>query len=630
LAGTFFLEIGVVIFLAFLGAYFAGRFRQSVIVGYIIVGILIGPGMAGFNIGIAGFHYTGLVSNREFIQQISRLGLMFLLFFTGLGFSASSLKTTWKPAVILAVSDVLINIYVGFIIGAIFGWPLADTIFLAAIIGMSSVAVAAKSAEDHKQLYRKELSYLFSTMIVEDFISILLLTFASAFVLGNILSTEQLVNMGMGVVIIYAFFFVLAVFIAPRAFHYFERIQGDELFVLFSLSVVFLSSAFADYLGIPPAIGAFLVGMAFAETRLKDKLHSQMLSMKDAFVAIFFVSFGMLVDPRVFLQVAPMIALAVPLVIMNEVFILGCMAYFSGFTSRAAISIGTGFLGRGEDAVMFASVGSSLQHPDTGQPVLSKGGENGQLSPFTGAFCFIMSGLTPFMMRHAAALSDRVARILPRSLKFGGTLIARTLKGAIISSGFAPTGSEKRLLGLILAFGVAACASMVTAGPAHLVAVGAGAVLLALAWVMFADFLKPRAATLDLQDLNVLKPDRNAARMFVTNSLMLLLSMVLITTAIWRYSWQMAVACNIAIVFTVMAYMSFIHGALRVKPPPMGKEHILHAGQAPRASVEPYFGPRKERTRIERPIRTAPGKQQFRPVPKSSLIPAPRLREKDR
>jgi CPA2 family monovalent cation:H+ antiporter-2 len=264
LAGSFFLEIGVVIFLAFLGAYLAGRLRQSVIVGYIVVGILIGPGMAGLNLGLGGFHYTGLVENRDFIQMLSRLGLMFLLFFTGLGFSASALKTTWKPAVILAVSDVLINMYIGFIIGAIFGWPLQDTIFLAAIIGMSSVAVAAKSAEDHKQLYRKELNYLFSTMIVEDFISILLLTFASAFVMGNLLSAVQVVNMVLGVVIIYAFFLILAIFIAPRAFHYFERIQGDELFVLFALSIVFLSSAFADYMGIPPAIGAFLVGMAFA------------------------------------------------------------------------------------------------------------------------------------------------------------------------------------------------------------------------------------------------------------------------------------------------------------------------------------------------------------------------------
>jgi len=625
LAGSFFLEIGVVIFLAFLGAYLMGRLRQSVIVGYIIVGILIGPGMAELGLTFMGFHYTGLVANRDFIQMISKLGLMFLLFFTGLGFSASALKTTWKPAVILAVSDVLINMYVGFIIGAIFGWPLQDTIFLAAIIGMSSVAVAAKSAEDHKQLYRKELNYLLSTMIVEDFISILLLTFASAFVMGNILSFEQIINLVLGVVIIYAFFMILAMFIAPKAFHYFEAIQGDELFVLFALSIVFLSSAFAEYMGIPPAIGAFLVGMAFAETRLRDKLHSQMLSMKDAFVAIFFVSFGMLVDPRVFLQVAPMIALAVPLVIMNEAFVLGTLAYFVGFTHRVAISLGTGFLGRGEDAVMFAAVGSGLQNPATGAKVLTKAGE---LSPFTGAFCFIMSGLTPYMMRHATGLADGLARALPRSARFGGTLVARTLKGAIISSGFSPDGSEKRLLATVLAYGAATCVSMVTGGIAHIAAVAAQIVLLAATWWMFGDFLRPRAATLDLQDLDVLKPDRNAARLFVANTVMLLLSMTMVTTALWQYSWIMAVAVNIAIVAGITVYMKFIHVALMVKGPPMAKEHILKAGPAPKAAVGGYFGPRKERIRVERPMRVAPAKQEFRPVPRDELIPGTRNSKK--
>jgi hypothetical protein len=169
---------------------------------------------------------------------------------------------------------------------------------------------------------------------------------------------------------------------------------------------------------------------------------------------------------------------------------------------------------------------------------------------------------------------------------------------------------------------------MVTAGAIHLLAVGAGLVLLAVAWMMFSGFLKPRAASLDLQDMDVLQPDRNAVRMFVANSVMLLLSMVLVTTAIWSFSWQVAVACNIAIIFSVMAYMKYIHLALKVKPPPIRKEHILHPGPAPRASVGPYFGPRRERIKVEKSLRAAPSKHEFKPVPKSSLIPAPHKYEK--
>ena len=615
---SFFLEIGIIIFLAFIGAYLAGRAKLSAIVSYIVVGILIGPYM-----NVYGYH--GLISNTDFIKDLSRLGLMFLLFFTGLGFSASALKTTWKPAIMLAISDVVINLYIGFFIGSLFGWPLPDTLFLAAIIGMSSVAVAAKSAEEEKKLYRKELSYLFSTMIVEDFISILLLTFASAFVLGNILGPGQVLNMGVGVVIIYAFFFVLALFIAPKAFHYFERIQGNELFVLFALSVVFLSSAFADFLGIPPAIGAFLVGMAFAETSLKEKLERQMLSMKDAFVAIFFVTFGMLVNPGEFGTVLPMVALAVPLVIVNEVLVLGALAYMAGFTRRAAVSIGSGFLGRGEDAVLFASVGSGLQHPDTGKPVLSRVNE---LGPFTGAFCFAMSAITPGMMKYAVRIADGIARVLPDFIGFGGTLISRILKGTIMSSGFSPNGLEKRLLFAVLVLGGSLCVTLVTADWAHFLASIASLLLLLLVSWMLAGYLASKAGAMDLQDLNVLRPDLEAVHWYVTTVLTIMLSMILVTVSVWRLNWHLAVMMNIVLLVSIIAAMHYIYVTLKVRPAPMRKEHILPTGR-PQPVREPLgFEPRKVPRKVLRPTRPPPSNRSFRPVPKKMLLSTTRTGRK--
>jgi len=613
---SFFLEIGIIIFLAFIGSYLAGRAKLSAIVGYIIVGILIGPYMT---LHLFGLDYHGLITDTDFVQQISKLGLMFLLFFTGLGFSATALKSTWKPAILLAVSDVLINLYIGFIIGSLFGWPLADTLFLAAIIGMSSVAVAAKSAEEGKQLYRKEYNYLFSTMIVEDFISILLLTFASAFVLGNTLRPEQMLNMGVGVVIIYSFFFVLALYIAPKAFHYFERIQGNELFVLFALSVVFLSSAFADFLGIPPAIGAFLVGMAFAETTLKDKLEKQMLSMKDAFVAIFFVSFGMLVNPGMFWDILPMVALAVPLVMMNEIFILGALAYLVGFTRRAAISIGAGFLGRSEDAVLFASVGAGLTDPDTGRPILERASEIG---PFAGIFCFAMCIITPLMMRVSVKVADATGRVLPDSIKFGGNLVSRVLRSTIMGPGFAPSSSEKRLLLAMLAYGATIIVALLTPWPAHLMVAAIGLALLVLIWLGLAEYMAPRAATIDLQDLNVLRPDQAAVRRFVTNTVMRILLMMFVTAAVWRYSWQLAVIINLVLLAWLSASMRSIFVKLKVRAPPMSKEHILPTGK-PLPVREPLgFEPRHERIHVQQPVRKPADARTYRPVPKDLLLPS--------
>ncbi len=614
MANSFFFEIGIMILLAFIGAYLAGRFRQSVIVGYIFVGVLIGPNI---HIDLAGFEYSGLIVNQEFIQQLSKLGLMFLLFFTGLGFSVSALRTTWKPAVLLAISDVLLNLFIGFIIGALFGWPIQDSLFLAAIVGMSSVAVAAKSADDERMLYRKEYNYLFTTMIVEDFISILLLTFSSTFVLGDILSPDEVGAIGAGMVIIYAFFIILALFIAPRAFHYFEKIQGNELFVLFALSVVFLSSAFADYLRIPPAIGAFLVGMAFAETSLRDKLATQMLSMKDAFVAIFFVSFGMLVDTSVLVRVAPIMALAVSLVIVNEVMLLGALAYLLGFTRRAAISISTGFLGRGEDAVLFASVGTSLHNPQTGQPLLVKAPE---LSPFAGGFCFIMSGLTPAMMRAASRISDGLAKVVPESIKFGGGLISRVVRPIVMTSSFLPDAVERRLLALVIGYGAAIVVSLIVGGWWHWAASLAALVLLSALWYVLSEALKPHTRSLDLQDLDVLRPDRESIHRFIVLVIGLLFALMLPPPALWSLSWGLAVALNCIIALVILVAMVHIHSSLRVRPKPITKERILHSEKPRRIGEGASFSPKKKRVRASPPTRARKAPKIYVPVPKEALV----------
>jgi len=621
---SFFVEIGIIITLAFLWAWLAGKVHQSALLGYILVGVFIGP-FINITIPGTGYQYRGLVSNLEFIQDTSRLGLVFLLFFIGLGFKASALKATWKPAVLLATSDVLVNLYIGFFIGAIFGWPIQDTLFLAAIIGMSSVAVAAKSAEEEKRLARKEASYLFSTMIVEDFISIILLTLSSAFVLGNILSTEQLLTMGVGVVIIYAFFFIMALFVAPKAFHLFEKIEGNELFVLFSISVVFLSAAFADSMGIPPAIGAFLVGMVFAETSLKEKLEKQMASLKDFFVAIFFVSFGMLVDPSVLARVWPIVAVAVPMVLFNEVLILGSITYMVGFTRRASLNISSGFIGRGEDAVMFASVGSSLKNPATGMTVLAKAGD---INPFTGAFCFIMSGLTPVFMRYSSAIADGLARVLPRFIKFGGAIIARNIKVFVLSTGFHPTIKDRHLIVLILAFGICVCITLMTGGFYHLVAAAVAFALLAGCWVGISKFMRHHTTSLDLQDLEILRPNHDAIDTYMTVVIGSFLTMILLPAALWNFSWQLGMLLNLVLLTGIIGSMKWIHTTLRVRPLPIIEEHDLGHRQAPAPGPGGHFGPRKPRAKVRQPVRLPKQKQVYKPVPKHLLMPGKPLAKK--
>jgi CPA2 family monovalent cation:H+ antiporter-2 len=193
---------------------------------------------------------------------------------------------------------------------------------------------------------------------------------------------------------------------------------------------VFLSSAFAEFFGIAAMVGAFLMGMGFAETKLADQLKKELSSFKNVFVAIFFISFGMMIDPAVFPKVGSLIAIAVPLTIFNELLLLALVAFLIGLTAEAAISVGAGALGRSEEAIIFANLGSTLK-TSKGNSILTKSSTT--LAPFAGGFCLIMSTVTPLFMKASYGIANFLKRKLPTSLKFGGFLVAKMVKGMVFS-----------------------------------------------------------------------------------------------------------------------------------------------------------------------------------------------------
>jgi CPA2 family monovalent cation:H+ antiporter-2 len=211
----------------------------------------------------------------------------------------------------------------------------------------------------------------------------------------------------------------------------FERIKSDELFILFAMAIVFLSAALAQAFRVPAIIGAFFIGMVFADTKLAGRLKSKMESLRDAFVAMFFLSFGMLIDPGALPSVLPILLFAVALILMSDMFLTASLAYMIGFSSRAAMAIGTSFIARNEEAVLYATVGTRAIHNNSNLPNNYAGT---YLAPFTGILCIVMSSLAPLLM----VRSDRIARFfskhLPKSITFGADLVKRTLRTVVLPS----------------------------------------------------------------------------------------------------------------------------------------------------------------------------------------------------
>ncbi len=549
------LEVGLIMLVAFIGAAIASRAKQSVIIGYIIAGIFIGPHM---NFDLFGIQYNGFVGDTSFIDYMSKIGLTLLMFFVGLEFSITKLKKTKAPAILLALINTGLDMFIGIILGLALGWPLVDTVFLAGIVAMGSAAITGKSLMELKKFSNPETEFLLGMVVVEDFISMILLTIAGGLVIksgGVGLGGPDLIHLLIGVGAFYAFFIVIAVWIIPRVSVHLTKIKSDELFVLFSLGMVFLSSALAEFCGVPSIIGAFFMGMVFAETKIAGRLETKLSSIRDAFVAIFFVLFGMLIDPALFPSVFWLVVIAVPMVIIGDLLITGALAFLLGFSGRAATSMGASMCGRGAESVMYASVGSTAVNA-------TKGAE---LYPFAGAFCFILSVITPGLMRFSDQIYHGISRVLPRDVKHGAAVISRTLGKIVLPAPLKLYKRGRRIeLALVLYF-IMLIAVAVAEGLLHLGMFAASVALTVWIFYMIERELRPIVRTINYENLGVTSRDGSIISRYVSLFIFCSLLVMIVISFVFTYVWWLTIIALVVYFFGTMWMMR--HYSKRLRTP---------------------------------------------------------------
>lgn len=432
--------------LAFVGAGLAAKLGQSVILGYIAIGALIGPYIS---ITLFGHTYNGLIQNTELLGYFARMGLILLLFFVGLEFSISKLKKTRTAATILAVFNFGIDMFLGILLGVLMRWPLEDSFFLAAVIGTGSSAVAAKTLMEIGKLTAPETDFIIGMSVVEDFIAMLLLTVAGGLTMSSGSGQANLWVLMSGIGIFYLFFILLAIFVIPKVVKHLDVIKSDEMFILFALGIVFISAALADALYVQSLIGAFFIGMVFAETRMTERLKTKLMSMRDAFVAIFFVYFGMMINPSVILTVLPMIAAAVPLMLIADLIVTTSVAMLIGFPSRHAFFVGSASGFRGAESMLFATVGGSSLSASYAE----------QLYAIAGPFSLIMDLVALPVLKNSSKLVLKLSKYVPRYVRFSSLLISRTFSKLVMPQTLKLYGDAKRstlpLWSFIISCGVA-------------------------------------------------------------------------------------------------------------------------------------------------------------------------------
>ncbi len=568
-------QLGAIMLLAFIAATLAGKMNQSVMIGYIVIGVFIGPRIS---IDLFGIEYHGLIRDTSLIEMLSQVGLVMLMFFVGLEFSFSKLKRVRTPAIILAVIDTSVGLFVGFVFASLLGWPLIDSLFLAGVIAMSSTSIAMKVLFDLKRMSSPEVEFLIGLVVVETFIAMIILAVASGMIVqpnANVSGYGQLI---LSIVAFYAFFVWIAIWAVPKVVEFFNKIENDELFILFALGIVFLTSGIASVMNVPPIIGAFFVGMILAESKVTQRVQSKLDSFKDAFVAVFFTSFGMMIDPSMFKNVIWMLVLAVPLVLLYEAIVMSCVSYFLGFSAKGSTTIGTSMCGRGVEAILYASVGSRVSGATMGSV----------LNPFAGAFCFIMSAITPPLVKHSSGFANFLSKLLPRKVRFSGAVVSRTLGRAVMPYQFGRVKGAKLTAAMLCAFVATCIALILTHGPMHTLMFGCGLALVS------GIFVAVRAETLEIarhvsySDIGV-NPmaDRKTISDMVAAVVLGAALSVLLILFVWTYAWQVSGLVVAGFALFVLGTLRWVYGRLHADETILPSGALVYDGRSPAPESAP-------------------------------------------
>ena len=391
---SFIQDLAVIMLVAGVVTILFHRFKQPVVLGYIVAGFIIGPHTPPF----------GLIHDEDTIKTLAELGVIFLMFCLGLEFSLRKLFKVGATAFIAAFLEIVLMIWIGYEIGRWFDWSTMDSLFLGAILAISSTTIIVKALNDLKMKNQRFAQLIFGVLIVEDILGIGIIALLSSIaVSGTVSSGEVFSTVGkLSLFMIVAL--VIGILLVPRLLAYVAKFESNEMLLITVLGLCFGFCLLVVKLEYSMVLGAFLIGAIMAESRQLIKIERLIEPVRDMFSAIFFVAIGLMIDPQILLQYAWPIAVITVAVVLGKMLSCGLGAFIAGNDGRTSLRVGMGLSQIGEFSFIIAALGMTLQ-------VTSD-----FLYPVAVAVSAITTLLTPYLIRGADPLSLKIASVMPKRL----------------------------------------------------------------------------------------------------------------------------------------------------------------------------------------------------------------------
>ena len=370
------------------------KLKQPLVLGYIVAGFLVSPHMP----------YTMSVIDETDIKTWADIGVIFTLFSLGLDFSFKKIVKMGASPIIATIVIVFSMMMLGISIGHGFGWSKMDCIFLGGMLAMSSTTIIYKAFDDMGLRQQKFAGMVMSVLILEDILAIVMMVMLSAIAGGNNPDGEQMIGSVIKMTFFLILWFIVGIFAIPLFLRSVRKLINNETLLIVALGLCCGMAVLSTKVGFSSAFGAFVMGSILAETIEAEKIIKLVEPVKNLFGAIFFVSVGMLVDPKILIEYAiPILALVGSILIGQAIF--GTFGFMLGGESlKSAMRCGFSMAQIGEFSFIIASLGLSL------------GVISNYLYPVVVAVSVITTFLTPYMIRLATPTYQVMEKHLPKRL----------------------------------------------------------------------------------------------------------------------------------------------------------------------------------------------------------------------
>ncbi|HYW10435.1 MAG TPA: cation:proton antiporter [Longimicrobium sp.] len=350
--GEFLLGAGAVLAALALAGLLFDKLRQSVIPAFILLGMSLRP----------------LDLDDHLVEALATLGVVLLLFFMGLEFSVGALLRDRRRILRNGSIDLLVCFPAGFLVGAWVGGGWTGALLMGGAFYVSSSAIIAKSTIELRRAADPETEVALGVLVFEDLFMALFLAVLS----GAVLSADPSAGMALWGIVKALLFFAAIVGLALYARPVLDRafdLDSDDLFLLLTGGVVLLLSWGALAAGLSEAIGAFLAGLLLAETEHKERAERLFGPLQGLFAAVFFLGFGLSLDPSTFAGVWPY---ALILAVIGVILKVGAGMWIGrrdGLPKRNALSLGLTLVPRGEFSILLAGIAVTAGLPAVGATI---------------------------------------------------------------------------------------------------------------------------------------------------------------------------------------------------------------------------------------------------------------------